>query len=137
MLNPEERLVTLREYLPNAEMEDWTLIIAGQRVQIVKDTPEGGPLQFGTEVVGSADGGIAALLDASTAVPIMIKSLQTSVFKGQLASAAWQARMKEMVPSYGHKLDADPVLAKRIRQQSAAILGLNAVKLDEPVAAQK
>jgi malate dehydrogenase (quinone) len=136
MLNPEDRLATLREYLPNAKLEDWTLATAGQRVQIVKDTPEGGLLQFGTEVVGSADGSIVALLGASpgasTAAPIMIKVLQNSVFKAQLATPAWQAKMKEMVPSYGQKLNNDPVLANRIRQYSSKVLGLNTITLDEP-----
>jgi len=141
MLNPEDRLATLREYLPNAKLEDWTLATAGQRVQIVKDTPEGGLLQFGTEVVGAADGSIVALLGASpgasTAAPIMIKVLKNSAFKDRLATPAWEARMKEMVPSYGLKLNADPALANRIRQQSAAILGLNAIKLDEPAVAKQ
>jgi malate dehydrogenase (quinone) len=138
MLNPEDRLATLREYLPNAKLEDWTLATAGQRVQIVKDSPKGGLLQFGTEVVGAADGSIVALLGASpgasTAAPIMLKVLQKSAFKDQLATPAWQARMKEMVPSYGLTLNSDPILANRIRLQSSQVLGLKAVTLDEPAA---
>lgn len=139
MLNPEDRLATLREYFPNAKQEDWTLATAGQRVQIVKDSPNGGVLQFGTEVVGAADGTIIALLGASpgasTAAPIMLKVIQQSAFKEQLATPAWQARMKEMVPSYGQKLNADPVLANRIRQHSSSVLGLKAVTLDTPITA--
>ena len=136
MLNPEDRLATLREYLPNAKLEDWTLATAGQRVQIVKDTPKGGLLQFGTEVVGAADGSIVALLGASpgasTAAPIMLKVIAQSAFKGQLATPAWQAKMKEMVPSYGQKLNSDPALANRVRQASSKALGLKAFTLDEP-----
>ncbi len=139
MLNPEDRLATLREYLPNAKMEDWTLATAGQRVQIVKDSPTGGLLQFGTEVVGSADGSIVALLGASpgasTAAPIMLKVLKQSSFKDQLATPAWDAKLKEMVPSYGQKLNSDPALANRIRLQSSKVLGLKAITLDEPAAA--
>ena len=138
MLNPEDRLATLKEYLPNAKLEDWTLATAGQRVQIVKDSPKGGILQFGTEVVGAADGSIVALLGASpgasTAAPIMLKVLKQSAFKAQLETPAWQAKMKEMVPSYGQKLNNDPVLANRVRQYSSEALGLKAIKLDEPVA---
>jgi malate dehydrogenase (quinone) len=142
MLSPEDRLKTLREYLPNAKLEDWTLATAGQRVQIVKDTPQGGSLQFGTEVVGAADGSIVALLGASpgasTAAPIMLKVLKQSSFKTQLETPAWQAKMKEMVPSYGLKLNNDPVLANRVRHASSEALGLKAITLEEPaVVAQK
>ncbi|MNQ06699.1 Malate:quinone oxidoreductase [compost metagenome] len=139
MNSPEDRLKTLREYLPNAKMEDWTLQNAGQRVQIVKDDPvKGGLLQFGTEVVGAADGSIVALLGASpgasTAPPIMIKVLQTA-FKSRLATPEWQAKMVEMVPSYGQKLNNDPALANKIRHYSSNILGLKAITLDVPAAA--
>ena len=139
MLNPEDRLATLKEYMPNARLEDWTLATAGQRVQIVKDSPTGGLLQFGTEVVGAADGSIVALLGASpgasTAAPIMLKVLQQSAFKEQLKTPAWDAKLKEMVPSYGQKLNSDPALANRIRLQSSKVLGLKAITLDEPAAA--
>lgn len=38
----------------NAKNEDWNLVFAGQRVQIIKKDPErGGILEFGTEVVNS------------------------------------------------------------------------------------
>ena len=135
MLNPEDRLATLKEYLPNAKLEDWTLATAGQRVQIVKDSPKGGLLQFGTEVVGAADGSIVALLGASpgasTAAPIMLKVLEQSAFKGQLETPAWQAKMKEMIPSYGLKLNSDPALANRVRRASSEALGLKAITLDE------
>lgn len=138
MNTPEDRLKTLREYLPNAKMEDWTLQNAGQRVQIVKDDPvKGGLLQFGTEVVGAADGSIVALLGASpgasTAPPIMIRVLQTA-FKSRLATPEWQAKMVEMVPSYGQKLNNDPALANKIRHYSSNILGLKAITLDVPAA---
>ncbi|MBD8528387.1 MULTISPECIES: malate dehydrogenase (quinone) [unclassified Massilia] len=135
MLNPEDRLATLKEYMPNARLEDWTLATAGQRVQIVKDSPKGGLLQFGTEVVGAADGSIVALLGASpgasTAAPIMLKVLKQSAFKGQLETPAWQAKMKEMIPSYGLKLNSDPALANRVRRASSEALGLKAITLDE------
>jgi malate dehydrogenase (quinone) len=139
MNTPEERLATLREYLPEAKLEDWTLVNAGQRVQIVKDDPKkGGILQFGTEVVASKDGSVTALLGASpgasTAAPIMLKVIQASAFREQLKTDAWQAKMKEMVPSYGRKLNNDPAFANRIRQQSSAVLGLKMLVLDVPAA---
>ncbi|MDN4055449.1 malate dehydrogenase (quinone) [Massilia sp. YIM B02763] len=135
MLTPEERLATLRDYLPNAKMEDWTLQNAGQRVQVIKDDPKkGGILQFGTEVVASADGSMTALLGASpgasTAAPIMMKVLEKSAFRDQLKTPAWQAKMKEIVPSYGRKLNGDAVYANQIRQYSSSNLGLKAFTLD-------
>jgi malate dehydrogenase (quinone) len=65
----------------------------------------------------------------------MLKVIEKSAFKDQLATAPWQARMKEMVPSYGQKLNADPALANRIRQHSSSVLGLKAVTLDAPLTA--
>ena len=138
MLSPEDRLASLRDYMPEAKMEDWTLATAGQRVQIIKDSKDGGVLQFGTEVVGSSDGSVVALLGASpgasTAAPIMLKLLKQSSFKDALETPAWKAKMLEMVPSYGQKLNSDPALANRIRHYSSEVLGLKAITLDEPAA---
>lgn len=80
LLSTEQRMNELREFIPNAKTEDWDVVVAGQRVQVIKDTPQGkGTLQFGTEVVSAADGSVAALLGASpgasTAVPVMLEVL--------------------------------------------------------------
>ncbi|HXS37431.1 MAG TPA: malate dehydrogenase (quinone), partial [Flavipsychrobacter sp.] len=65
-MTPEERFKDLQDFFPEARMEDWELKIAGQRVQVIKkDEKEGGILEFGTEIVSSADCSIAALLGAS------------------------------------------------------------------------
>jgi len=135
MQSQEDRIKTLREYLPETKAEDWKLVNAGQRVQIVKDDPtKGGLLQFGTEVVASADGSVTALLGASpgasTAAPIMLKVLKASAFRDQLKSAEWDAKMKEMIPSYGRHLNDDAAYANQIRQQSSKVLGLKAFTLD-------
>src|SRR5690606_2815704 len=82
MLSKEQRMEELRQFIPHAKSEDWTMITAGQRVQIIKDTAAGGrgTLQFGTEVISAADGSIAALLGASpgasTAVSVMLEVIQ-------------------------------------------------------------
>ncbi|GJM68650.1 hypothetical protein HMSSN036_08660 [Paenibacillus macerans] len=84
MLSKEKRMEALREFVPNAKSEDWDLLVAGQRVQIIKDTAAGGrgTLQFGTEVISAADGSIAALLGASpgasTAVSVMLEVIQNA-----------------------------------------------------------
>lgn len=123
---PAQRLEALREYFPNAKAEDWRLEVAGQRVQVVKNDPKlGGILQFGTEVVSAADGSIVAMLGASpgasTAVAIMLEILRRC-FPSQLASGSWSEHLREMVPSYGKSLAAEPELLRRVRADSAAAL---------------
>ncbi len=109
-------------------MEDWKLMIAGQRVQIVKKDPKrGGMLQFGTEVVFARDGSIAALLGASpgasTAVAIMLE-LIADCFPDQLKSLPWQTKLKEMIPSHGESLIQDTALDRRINSWTRDLLGL-------------
>ncbi|SFK76445.1 malate dehydrogenase (quinone) [Methylorubrum salsuginis] len=112
MLSDEDRYQALREYFPNAKKDEWRLVQAGQRVQIIKRDPEkGGVLKLGTEVVAAKDGSIAALLGASpgasTAAPIMLSVLE-KVFADRVKSAEWQDKIRKIVPSYGTKLNADP-----------------------------
>lgn len=129
MQSPEDRLDALREYFPDARMDDWELEVAGQRVQVIKkDDEEGGVLEFGTEVVNAADGSIAALLGASpgasTAVSIMLDLLKRC-FPEQLKDDAWQQKLKEMIPSYGQVLANNPPLGKELRKQTSEVLGLD------------
>eukprot|EP00913_Durusdinium_trenchii_P012042 g11314.t1 len=52
-----QKLQELRSFLPEAEAEDWSLVTAGQRVQIMKRDPKKiGVLQFGTEARGWSTG---------------------------------------------------------------------------------
>ena len=124
----EERLDALKEYLPTANMQDWELAIAGQRVQVIKrDEEEGGILEFGTEVVCAADGSLAGLLGASpgasTAVSIMLDLLKRC-FQERMESVAWQNKLKEMIPTYGKSLSNDAELCAITRRQTGKILGL-------------
>lgn len=127
MLSKEKRMEALREFVPNARSEDWDLLVAGQRVQIIKDTPNGGKgtLQFGTEVISAADGSVAALLGASpgasTAVSVMLEVIQRC-FPQHLK--AWEPKIKEMIPSYGVKLLERPDLIHEIQASTARTLGL-------------
>jgi malate dehydrogenase (quinone) len=112
MLSDDDRFKALKEYFPNAKKEDWRLWQAGQRVQIIKrDEKKGGELRLGTEVVASKDGSIAGLLGASpgasTAAPIMLSVLE-KVFKDKVATPAWQSKIRQIVPSYGTKLNDNP-----------------------------
>jgi malate dehydrogenase (quinone) len=126
MQSEEDRLGALREYYPGAREEDWELEIAGQRVQVIKaDEEEGGVLEFGTEVVASADGSLAALLGASpgasTAVSIMIGLLERC-FPARIKE--WRWKLKEMVPSYGRNLSEEAGMLEQVRTESAMTLGL-------------
>ncbi|KYP97793.1 malate:quinone oxidoreductase [Sodalis-like endosymbiont of Proechinophthirus fluctus] len=132
LMSDNDRLNSLREYYPQANMADWSLIEAGQRVQVIKkDASKGGILQFGTEVVSSADGSLAALLGASpgasTAAPIMLELL-ASMFKEQVASDAWQRKLKEMVPSYGQTINGNLALTNEIRRYTSEVLGLTFIE---------
>lgn len=133
MLSDSDRMDSLREYFPQAVDKDWRLHTAGQRVQIIKKHPEhGGILQFGTEIVSSEDGSIAALLGASpgasTAAPIMLNVLN-QMFKEQIKTPQWQQRLTEIIPSYGQKLNNNLELTNSIRAYSSEWLQLKHVEV--------
>ncbi|MBP6430577.1 MAG: malate dehydrogenase (quinone) [Ferruginibacter sp.] len=116
-LTHENRMETLREYLPSAKNEDWELAIAGQRVQVIKkDEEEGGVLEFGTELVHSADGSIAALLGASpgasTAVSAMLDVLE-KCFSELMQSNEWKNKLQEIIPLY-NAVDVDWLKHRKI-----------------------
>lgn len=126
--SPEDRLEALREYVPTARMEDWELEIAGQRVQVIKkDEKHGGILEFGTEVVSSADGSIAALLGASpgasTSVSIMV-DLLARCFPERAKTAQYLSKLQEMIPSFGQSIANNEPLCRETRERSTAILKL-------------
>ncbi|ULJ68451.1 malate dehydrogenase (quinone) [Wielerella bovis] len=126
MLSKAERMAELREFIPDARDEDWDLLTAGQRVQIIKDTEtEVGALQFGTEVIVAADGSLAALLGASpgasTSVSAMLEVLQ-KCFSGCLNE--WVDKLAEMVPSLHQALADNPELWARVRQETETVLEL-------------
>ncbi len=127
-LSQDDRIEELRAYLPEARSEDWELKIAGQRVQVIKkDDKEGGVLEFGTEVVSSEDGSIAALLGASpgasTAVSIMLGLIKTC-FKDKIDTEEWQSKLKQMIPSYGHELAKDAAMTAAVREHTGKVLSI-------------
>jgi malate dehydrogenase (quinone) len=124
----DHRFDALREFIPNANPDDWELANAGQRVQVIKkDEEEGGVLEFGTEIVTAADGSIAALLGASpgasTSVSIML-DLMEHCFLDKMKSLEWKAKLKEMVPTYGEHLLDQPELTAKTREWSHQMLDL-------------
>ena len=126
LLSKEARINELREFVPTAQLEDWELIVAGQRVQVIKDTPAGkGTLQFGTEVITSQDGSVAALLGASpgasTAVTAMIDVIKTC-FPEKMGE--WETKIKEMIPSYGESLVDNPELLDQVKNMAYKTLNV-------------
>jgi len=98
----QQRIASLKAYLPTAVDSDWELITAGQRVQVIKPVPGGGVLEFGTELVTAADGSIAGLLGASpgasTAASAMVDLLERC-FPSRMTE--WAPRLHAMMPSLG------------------------------------
>nr|WP_314490217.1 malate dehydrogenase (quinone) [uncultured Pseudomonas sp.] len=128
MLSDDDRFAALQTYFPHAKKEDWRLWQAGQRVQIIKrDAEHGGVLKLGTEVVASKDRTLAGLLGASpgasTAAPIMLNVLET-IFKEKVATPEWQAKLHEIVPSYGTKLNDSAAAVQKEWNYTADVLQL-------------
>lgn len=128
MLSDDDRFASLKEYYPLAQKADWKLIQAGQRVQIIKKDPEkGGVLKLGTEVVVDKQRTISALLGASpgasTAAPITLNVIK-QMFPEQFNSPEWQSKIRDIVPSYGQKLNGNAALTQKTWDDTAAALQL-------------
>ncbi|SFH22774.1 malate dehydrogenase (quinone) [Modicisalibacter xianhensis] len=128
-LSHGERVEELQDFYPAASVDDWRLEVAGQRVQVIKKDPrKGGVLQFGTEVVASSDGTIAALLGASpgasTATSIMLGLIERC-FPEKYASTAWQERLKQLVPARADTLADHGSLLRDIRAHTHRTLKLS------------
>jgi malate dehydrogenase (quinone) len=100
------RLQAVREYYPNARLEDWRLVQAGIRVQAIKRADRGA-VYFGTEVFSPADRSLAALLGASpgasVSVNIAFEVIRTCLPE-LLASSEGRSQMREMIPTFDEDL---------------------------------
>ncbi|WP_020007204.1 malate dehydrogenase (quinone) [Salinicoccus albus] len=127
MMDKEDRMKELRKFVPDAKDEDWDLLVAGKRVQVIKDTKEHGRgfIQFGTEVVHSEDNSVTALLGESPGASVSV-SVALEVFEKSFPQyiEKWTPMIKEMIPSYGQSLIEDNVLLKEIRESTARDLEL-------------
>lgn len=121
-----KKFESLLEFMPTANPDDWRLLDAGQRAQVIKkDAKKGGILQFGTEIVSSADGSISGLLGASpgasTAVHAMLGVLSKS-FPELIKKN--ESKLRQLIPSFGTKLSQDPEAAARCLASTANTLKL-------------
>ena len=122
----EDRMEALRKFVKDAHSDDWEILVAGQRVQIIKkDEYEGGKLQFGTEVVSSKDGTITCLLGASpgasTATSVMLDVLDKA-FPEIIHSDHGKALLSEIVPMWN--TDVEETLFKVQLERSKRLLKL-------------
>jgi malate dehydrogenase (quinone) len=127
MQSHEDRMATLKQYYPAAKTDDWFLVDAGQRVQIIKKDADGkGKLEFGTELVAAADGSLAALLGASPGASVATRAMIEVLEKcfALRMQAGWKHRLKLLLPSYGESLIEDGKLLRDIRQQTLTTLCL-------------
>jgi malate dehydrogenase (quinone) len=97
---PGARTAALRAFVPGARAADWELITAGQRVQLLKRTDGRGTMVgFGTEILTSAGGSLAALLGASpgasTAASTMVDVL-AACFPERMPG--WAPRLRTAAP---------------------------------------
>ena len=130
LANQAKRIEALRDFAPSAVADDWKLFVAGQRAQIIKPSSgTKGTLQFGTEVVTSAEGTIAGVLGASpgasTAVPIAV-----DILKGAFAQdwAHWENELRGILPLLGTDVLAQPEVALEREAEANRALNLPEVR---------
>ena len=121
----DARVESLREYMPTAQNDDWELIVAGQRVQVIAPAkfPKMGSLEFGTAVINASDGSIAGLMGASpgaSIAPAVMIDLLERCFGRKMAD--WAPKIKELVPSYGRTLADDKALFEKVWDESQKAL---------------
>jgi malate dehydrogenase (quinone) len=123
------RLSHLDDFVPNANHGEWSLRRAGQRVQIIKTGPQGrGTLEFGTEVLTSGDGSLAALLGASPGASTCVSAMLTVIERclPELTKGYHGQLLQSLIPSYGHSLKRDAHLLRNVRDFTHPTLGLMA-----------
>jgi len=128
MQSHEDRMNALRDYFPQATSDKWSLAQAGQRVQIIKKDGTGrGKLEFGTELVASKDGSLAALLGASPGASVAAQAMIEVIEKcmANHLQNDWKERLTEWIPSYGQSLVDDAQLLESIRPNVLTSLGLS------------
>jgi len=124
----EKKLAALQEFLPDAKPEDWSLVTAGQRVQIMKrnaGSTWNGILQFGTEVVSAKDGTIAGLLGASPGASVSVQvavDVLSKCFPNKIDG--WTPQFQKMIPSFGTQLNDNPLMAREVMAKTGKVLNV-------------
>lgn len=121
----KKKLEGLKVFVPEAKDEDWTLYEAGQRAQVIAPKGKLGTLQFGTQVISSADRTISGLLGASPGASVSAKVMLDVLtqLEPELAKKQ-QSQIEKMIPSYGRPINSDSALAKKTLSSTAKALKL-------------
>ena len=113
------RFETLLSYYPDADIKDWKPIIAGQRVQVIKKDNGVPTIEFGTEIVTSEDGTLAAILGASpggsTSVHIMIEIIE-KCFRKDKNWSDFMYKLSKIIPSYKDPLSENMELFNEVEE---------------------
>ncbi|MCI9887157.1 malate dehydrogenase (quinone) [Micrococcales bacterium 31B] len=123
-----DRVQALRKFIPDARDEDWELLHAGQRVQVIApDQRKGGVLQFGTQIISAADGSLAGLLGASPGASVAAKAM-LDVLQDCFGDRfeQWAPALREFIPHLGASLAQDHAAAAEVVAHSERSLGLTA-----------
>ncbi len=120
-----DRMDSLRNFMPSAKDEDWTLKHAGKRVQIIKpDAEKGGKLEFGTEIVSTEDGSLAGLLGASPGASVSVPAMLDVIAKC-FKDASYQDKLKALIPHDATTLIKDKAALQTIRSKNLSTLKLD------------
>lgn len=122
-----QRFTALQHFVPTATPSDWELIVAGQRVQVIRRTKGRAQIvTFGTEVIASEDGQLASLLGASpgaSAAPAILLDLIQQCFREDWRR--WLPKIREMVPTVGVRLADDAGALRSTMARTDAVLRLS------------
>lgn len=126
MMSFDDKFLELKKYYPEARKEDWELINAGQRVQVIKKNSEGeGILEFGTEIIVTEDGTLSGILGASpgasTATSIMLKIL-AKMIPNEFNSIPIQNKLNQIFPSFNQSLSENRDLLEKVRERCHQVL---------------
>ena len=127
ILTHEKRMHHLRKFYPNAKSNDWKLIDAGQRVQIIKPSKGfSGKLEFGTEIIYDDKKTLAALLGASPGASVSAASMLEIIekcFAHEIPN--FNNKIRRIFPSYQIELNKQPKKLEIIRKNYRRILKLS------------
>ncbi|MDY6050164.1 MAG: malate dehydrogenase (quinone) [Corynebacterium sp.] len=124
----DEKVETLRDYIPDVDPDDWELVEAGQRVQVIAPVvgPQFARLQFGTQLIYHSDGSIAAELGASpgaSVTPSIVLEIIEHCFGEKMVE--WSDKIHEMIPSYGQRLSTNKKLYDEQWERTQKVLELD------------
>lgn len=121
----KKKLDGLKEFVPNAKDEDWTLYEAGQRAQVIAPKGRFGTLQFGTQVISSADKTISGLLGASPGASVSAKVMLDVLEQLEPSMLSENhEKIRNMIPTFKRPINSDKKLSEQTLKKTASVLKL-------------